>query len=213
MAGDRVVFLDVAGDRYFRLPDSLETAFLDEVSGDGARDHQALQRLLELRVLIATSSTATDSEIRELVAAGGSAIESEPPAHRVTSGSRLEIFSMVIRTQIGLKTRRFRDVLASAAAERDRSCSDDRWRGSDEDGIREAAAAFAAARPMVPLATCCLLDSLSLLRFLARRRLFAELVIGVTGEPFAAHCWVQAGDLVLNDTLGHVTAHTRIRVI
>ena len=59
----------------------------------------------------------------------------------------------------------------------------------------------------------CLLDSIALVRFLARRGLYAQLVFGVTDDPFSAHCWVQAGDLVLNDTVGDVSAHTPIRVI
>ena len=36
---------------------------------------------------------------------------------------------------------------------------------------------------------------------------------GVTSEPFAAHCWVQAGDIVLNETLSDANAHTPIRMV
>lgn len=49
--------------------------------------------------------------------------------------------------------------------------------------------------------------------FLARRRLHASIVFGVTGDPFGAHCWVQTSDLVLSDTLGNATGHTPIRVV
>ncbi|WP_434213483.1 lasso peptide biosynthesis B2 protein [[Pseudomonas] boreopolis] len=57
------------------------------------------------------------------------------------------------------------------------------------------------------------MDSLSLLRFLSRRELPANIVFGVTLAPFAAHCWVQAGDIVLNETLSDANAHTPIRMI
>ena len=74
----------------------------------------------------------------------------------------------------------------------------------------KAAETFRRARLYVPIETCCLLDSLSLIDFLSRRRLPARLVFGVTSDPFAAHCWVQAGEWVLNDLVGNVIAHTPI---
>ena len=41
----------------------------------------------------------------------------------------------------------------------------------------------------------------------------ANLVFGVTGDPFSAHCWVQVDELVLNDTLGNANAYTPIRTV
>jgi len=38
-------------------------------------------------------------------------------------------------------------------------------------------------------------------------------VFGVKLNPFSAHCWVQAGDIVLNDAIDHVTIHTPILVV
>jgi Transglutaminase-like superfamily len=35
-------------------------------------------------------------------------------------------------------------------------------------------------------------------------------VFGVNADPFEAHCWVQAGSVVLNDTLGRVSSFTPI---
>jgi hypothetical protein len=37
-------------------------------------------------------------------------------------------------------------------------------------------------------------------------------VMGVSGRPFAAHCWVQVGDRVVNDTLDHVILFTPILI-
>jgi hypothetical protein len=65
----------------------------------------------------------------------------------------------------------------------------------------------------VPIEPVCLLDSLSLLRFLSRRGLSTNIVFGVTPEPFAAHCWVQAGDMVLNEALFDTHAYTPIRMV
>lgn len=50
----------------------------------------------------------------------------------------------------------------------------------------------------------CLHDSLALVNFLASESVSATWVIGVRTDPFAAHAWVQTGDLVLNDQHEHV---------
>ena len=79
--------------------------------------------------------------------------------------------------------------------------------------MRQWAATYAAARRLVPIKFSCLADSLSLIAGLARRRLAADLVFGVKLHPFSAHCWVQAGDLVLNDPIDHAILHTPILVV
>ncbi len=50
----------------------------------------------------------------------------------------------------------------------------------------------------------CLFDSLVLSVFLTLRKVPCTFVIGVASKPFLAHAWVQAGDMVLNDTAEHV---------
>jgi hypothetical protein len=59
----------------------------------------------------------------------------------------------------------------------------------------------------------CLYDSLALLEFLARYGIYPDWVFGVQTRPFAAHCWVQHGEIVFNDTVEHVTGYTPIMVI
>jgi hypothetical protein len=59
----------------------------------------------------------------------------------------------------------------------------------------------------------CLYDSLALLEFLARYGIYPDWVFGVQTRPFAAHCWVQYGDIVFNDTVEHVNGYTPIMVI
>jgi hypothetical protein len=49
-----------------------------------------------------------------------------------------------------------------------------------------------------------------MLDFLDRRGARASIVFGVTGTPFKAHCWVQLGDQLLNDSLDNVTPFTPI---
>ena len=59
----------------------------------------------------------------------------------------------------------------------------------------------------------CLLESIVLLELLSRYSLYPNWVFGVQVRPFAAHCWLQHDDLVLNDTLDHVTRYTPIMVV
>jgi len=46
----------------------------------------------------------------------------------------------------------------------------------------------------------CLLLSFVLIEYLATYRLYPAWIFGVTTAPFAAHCWVQHHDTVLNDS-------------
>jgi hypothetical protein len=58
----------------------------------------------------------------------------------------------------------------------------------------------------------CLFDSLALLTFLARYGILPLMIIGVKTRPFAAHCWLQQGSVVLNDTPDHVLKYSPILV-
>ena len=65
-------------------------------------------------------------------------------------------------------------------------------------------AAFTDLRALYPRPYLCLFDSLALLEFLATYRIFPRLVFGVVADPFQAHCWLQDGNVVLNDDLEQV---------
>lgn len=69
---------------------------------------------------------------------------------------------------------------------------------------------FQTLRPYYPRPYLCLFDSLALLHFLARIGVFPQWVFGVKLEPFAAHCWVQAGEIVVNDIVDNVRDYTPI---
>jgi len=114
-----------------------------------------------------------------------------------------------------LKVRALKTNLDEASAYRDRKTSALEIAAADalEEKLLRASWQFARARRYVPIEPICLLDSLALLRFLSRRGLPANIVFGVAPEPFAAHCWVQASDIVLNETLSDANAHTPIRMI
>lgn len=72
---------------------------------------------------------------------------------------------------------------------------------------------FRAARRLIPVQPNCLLDSLSLSAFLSRRGARADLVFGVKLDPFAAHCWLQTADAIVNDGADIVTAFTPVLAV
>lgn len=83
----------------------------------------------------------------------------------------------------------------------------------DNDVVTDMFDIFQTLRPYYPRSYLCLFDSLALLHFLARYDVFPQWVYGVRLEPFHAHCWVQAGDLVINDIIDNVRDYTPIMCI
>lgn len=78
---------------------------------------------------------------------------------------------------------------------------------ADPDPCRPIAAAFARASRYCDATDQCLVRGLAMRALLARRGLGVDLVIGVT-LPFAAHCWIQAGEVVLSDPVDRVRNFT-----
>lgn len=67
-------------------------------------------------------------------------------------------------------------------------------------------------RLIVPSPRRCLPASLIAARFLRWHGHEVEIVFGVRSHPFAAHCWIEAGGMVLDDDLDRVRAFTPIAV-
>lgn len=80
----------------------------------------------------------------------------------------------------------------------------------DSDAVLAAARLFWKISPWLPVEGECLPRSAMLIAFLRRRGLAADWVFGVRLWPFNAHCWVQAGDVCLNDDVERLWAYTPI---
>lgn len=59
----------------------------------------------------------------------------------------------------------------------------------------------------------CLFHSLTLLLFLRRLGIHPRWVFGVRKAPFGAHCWLQDGETVLNDSVARVAMFAPIMVV
>ena len=211
-----LIFLDIAQDRYFKLTSALEKAMRRFQAHEDVAP-SLMKGLAAARILVEAQIPEACAAIVNIRRPTCSAIEQPLTAdgQRIGMATVVEVMTIVFSTHCQLKTRALKAILDEASAYRSRKT---RYHGvatptTPEDNLLQANRQFACARRYVPIEPICLLDSLSLLRFLSRRGLSANIVFGVTPEPFAAHCWVQAGDLVLNETLSDANAHTPIRKV
>lgn len=210
--GDRLVFLDIGKDQYFCLPRDMEQALSAYPEGQENSDLR-ISRLLTKDILAdqAASKAGTHPGIE---AAARSAMEVPNPQRGVRPTELLEIFAIVLHTRLQLRMSSLKKVLQGIALHgRDHAAQGVPPSARVERHLSDAASIYRRARLYVPVDMRCLLDSIAMVRFLHRRDLEAHIVFGVALDPFSAHCWVQAGDLVLNDTVGNVIAHTPIRVV
>lgn len=85
-----------------------------------------------------------------------------------------------------------------------------RPRAVDEATLANLVAAARMARPWIPFEGECLQRSFQLRCYLASRGVAVSWMFGVRTWPFAAHCWLQVGDLLVGDRLDRVRRFTPI---
>jgi hypothetical protein len=196
--GGRHIFLDLQRDRYFRLPDAEGATFAALLQADASPTPSALEALVRLGVLTnaadgkavgLTRHPRPDASLWETLDVGG----------RPWTWLRdlIETTALVQGARRIVTRKKLPAALARIAAARGPGP-----RRHDPELRDRLVRRFLAVRPFVPLPARCLHDTLALSRFLARRGVFPDIVVGVKLHPFGAHCWLQDGTLVLNDTLG-----------
>lgn len=201
--GERVVVLDARRDRYKQLGAAGAQALRRLAQGQDV-DPDAFDRLLRLGVLsnqtdrqplaVVNLPVVTRSFLEEQTA------EEKAPLCEVAWGLACACWAV--------KRRAFASLLDDISGERRLAGATSR----DHAALRAAAASFERRRRLIPVEPVCLPDSLALLRFLHRRSLDADFVLGIRLDPFGAHCWLQAGDVVLNDAVDNVQTFSAIRV-
>lgn len=117
------------------------------------------------------------------------------------------------RAQLSLKLRPIQSIVETVRARKERAAAAEP-READPARLRPLVTAFARLRPLFyTLRGACLLDSLTLLHFLGQEGIRPDWVFGVKTEPFDAHCWVQQGDVLLNDVPDRVRQYSPILVV
>lgn len=203
--GDDAVFLGVAHDRYVCVP---------QVAGLLVAD--AAHRVL---------GVADPGFAEDLRHAGLLAVEPVPrvPLAAIAKPTKSALGDTFARP-------RWRDGVAAACAMAD--LAQGYWRqplsslvawaaeGAGPQGdqppsasMLDVVASFHRWAPFAPAPGKCLLRSFMLLRLLRRHGHDARWVFGVRTWPFRAHCWLQAGDVVLDDDVEALVALTPILVV
>jgi hypothetical protein len=205
---EQAIFLDTERDRYFSLGGAAAHAIV-ALQASEAPPPEGIAQLKRAGLLEETdaASSAASTAIRP-AAPLHSLVEEAAPPWRLAGA--LAVTLSLARATRALKHRPLQEILDRLSARRAALASTKDHPTQDRGDLVRA---FLAARRLAPIAPRCLPDSLALLDQLARRGLGADLVFGVKLNPFSAHCWLQADDIVLNDAVDHVTLHTPILVV
>jgi len=207
----RTIILDIRADRYWQLGEAAGRVLSAVANGSIPRTGDgALDQLLALGLVV--RGPERRNRVRHggagPIAARGALEESGREKEPIPAMLQIEAAARLFSARAALKRRPLRDVLCRLAVRRART----RPRRPARD-LAALARQFDAARRLLPFAPVCLPDSLALLHVAIWHGHAPRLVFGVEAFPFAAHCWVQQGTLVLNDALDHARRFTPIFVL
>jgi hypothetical protein len=226
LSGEHLVLLDLKEDRYWALEAAQTEGLGALVDGWPVRASDGVQSA-------ASTSPETTSAI-EVLLGRGLLTDGIPPGKEATPvtaiapmrelvsetdtsagprlGSWITFFTASAFAKLALRTWPFERVIRRVKRRKEllgRNASP-----LDAERARKLVEAFARYRVFLFSSKDeCLYDSLALLEFLARYGIYPDWVFGVQTRPFAAHCWVQHGDIVFNDTVEHVSGYTPIMVV
>ncbi|HYD86044.1 MAG TPA: lasso peptide biosynthesis B2 protein [Vitreimonas sp.] len=222
------VFLDLKQDKYSAV---MFVGAPAASGGDDAADYDSASALAEKlaqqsKALLAAGLLTTDK-------AKGKSIEATPierphghifglddqrafgltgPAAaelEITLRDLWDFFAASWKASRELKTKHISQVV-ERARRRKRAARDP---DTDIEQLRRRTAIYRRLRPWYPRKYLCLYDSLALVEFLARRKVYPVWVFAVQAQPFGAHCWVQHEGLLLNEGTEYAGQFTPIMSI
>jgi hypothetical protein len=237
VAGKQVVLLDLERDKYLALARShsigkwvmgwpaLETVEQRAVGHDtwttpvatvaapGPEDQRVLGKMAALGMLV-TDPVLGKVAVPVVIDGAKVALVEPELLNRpdATWGHFWSLFRAYLAAKWSLKSRPIKEVVEAVRARKAHAAAPGKT--LDVSRVRTLVAAFLLLRPILYTAqNACLLDSLTLVRFLALYGVFPDWVFGVKTEPFHAHCWVQQGGHVFNDSPDFVGEFAPILVL
>ncbi len=217
-SGDHGVFLDLRRDRYagvtwgkieglIRPADrSADTAF--QKATQEASGSSELAPLIERGFLVRrdeSNLTPTES-----IAPSAALFDDDPRYHRNILNHVPRFLLSCMSASASLERERLHMTVAKLRKEKESLVG---THAADEDVVLTRASIFQTLRPFYDRPYLCLFDSLALMKFLVRSSLNATWIFGVRTNPFQAHCWVQTGTVVLNDTFDNVSTYSPIMTV
>lgn len=203
---DCAIILDIRRDRYWKV-DAGAAFALDWITGrrSGPIGIGSLARLEQLGLVCWRPADEIDIQPDEPAIPRASAIEGDAWLRGFDLIEAIEVAYLAFAARRALRRHSLYSILSQVQASRAAAIS----KGESADLSRR----FDRYRRLVPLRNQCLPDTLAFLRFAGRRGCSPKLIFGVEAWPFAAHCWAQSDDLVLNDVLDHARAFSPILAI
>lgn len=197
------MLLDLHADRYLMLRGAEAGALEALGSNDREGSAEAALERLAARGILRRGPGAAVAPVG-VPPPASSALELAGPGE---AASALEIARYRAEASLRLRWQGLGSTIARWRALKVRSL-----RAADAPGPDPAAIArgYAAARIRLPWRRLCVPDSLALARFLWIRGIESDVLFGVRLDPFAAHAWVQHGDLLLSDTINVVADYTPV---
>ena len=200
----QLLFLDVGRDRYFCLSETSEAAFRRVVQGTQATaaDAAALAGMIGDGLLVPGVSSRSCPPIPRPRA---SLIELLDGSSSITA--TLGAIASLTRARAALRLLGLGPTLAKLP-QRVGTPSN----AEQEATAMQVASAYQQAGLLVTALDRCLPRSIAVAHRCRRLGIPVDLVLGVRLQPFAAHCWVQLGDTIVNDRLDKVRNFTPILV-
>jgi hypothetical protein len=206
-ASNRLILLDVRQDRYLMMPDDVDRDLRGWLEDEARLAPPRVIRLLSQAGILRDGDGRPTSAGPFAVAIP--ATLAGPPAERGIGRIRdaARVGALVAASWLALRCKPLQQILHDAERRQIPPGA------APSARIPAAVGSFDRARTYVPVARRCLLDSLALQAWLRRHREHSRLVFGVTGQPFAAHCWLQNDHAILNDSYERVSRFTPILAI
>jgi hypothetical protein len=224
--GDHLVLLDLKEDRYWALEAAPTAGLSSLVAGwpvrvTGSTDSaespspetvQVIEVLRGRGLLTDSVSSGKDATPVTAIVPRTELVSETEPAAGSRIGSWWTFFVACAFAKFALRTWPFDRVILRV--ERRKRMLGSKAPALDAERARRLVEAFARYRVFLFSSKDeCLFDSFALLEFLARYGIYPDWNFGVQTRPFAAHCWVQHGEIVFNDTVEHVSGYTPIMVV
>jgi hypothetical protein len=228
VAGTQVVFLDLERDGYYAVsqghpagrwvkgwpqPPSAATSPADEKDRSASSGSGLLAKMKSQGMLVTDSALGKEATPLITNEPRTALVEHDLNVRpHAKCGQLGRMIGAYLTARWMLKHRPIKDVVGSIArlrAKRRASPSD-----PDITRLRSLVTVFSYLRPLLYTAhDACLLDSLTLLHFMAGYGLYPRWIFAVRTNPFLAHCWVQQDDLVFNDQLDYIRRFSPILVV
>lgn len=229
---DHVVLLDLQRDKYIGVGREQMAVLAARVRGwplagtalasapptddarvSNGREDAVLAKMLAAGMLTTDPAIGKDAKPVEMPRAEGALVEEDLETRpEVTFMHVVRFLRASASAGLALRLQSIQSVISRM---RVRALRGRRGAGAvDMEAASRAVAAYIRLRPLLfGVQDACLYDSITLMRFLSYYKLFPTCVIGVQTSPFGAHCWVQEGDVVFNDTPESVRRFTPILTV